>query len=260
MSRATFRRPNHATAADDLPKHTGAAAPARPTLTPPPFHCTRLPCGAITPRGGSARGNSAASPCMRLCGGWKGQELRRTARAPPARAATPRPAQVTTRIAGADCKRSHPRLRSEPERAAQTRRRGAGDSESANRRAAPKGTAPKGAASRPASGPRRGADPARGFPDTDRRSRILRTRMSDRVPPGRAEHDSRLPSPAPPIRFTTDSPACHEMTLLETFDPIPSPRGEPSTACLLSGAAFWPFRPQSPPPACTLDNNFVNGP
>ena len=85
---------------------------------------------------------------------------------------------------GADCERSHPRLRSEPERAAQTRRRGAGDSESANRRAAPKGTAPKGTASRPASGPRRGADPARGFPDTDRRRRVLRARMSDHGPPG----------------------------------------------------------------------------
>ena len=86
---------------------------------------------------------------------------------------------------GAHCRRRlrtiAPRLRPEPERAAQTRRRGAGDSESANRRAAPKGAAPKGAASRTASGPRRGADPARGFPDTDRR-RILRARMSDHGP------------------------------------------------------------------------------
>ena len=100
----------------------------------PPFHRARPPCGAIAPRGGSARGDSAASPRRRPCGGWKGPGLRRAAHAPLARAATPRPAQVRAHIAGADCARSALRLRSEPERAAQTRRRGAGDSESAVRR------------------------------------------------------------------------------------------------------------------------------
>ena len=99
-----------------------------------PFHRARLPCGAIAPRGGSARGDSAAAPRMRPCGGWKGPGLRSAAHAPLARAAKPRPPQVPARIAGADCARSHPRLRSEPEGAAQARLRGAGDSESAVRR------------------------------------------------------------------------------------------------------------------------------
>ena len=203
-ARSQFAAPITQDAAAELPNHTGAAAPAGPALTPPPFHCTRLPCGAITPRGGSARGNSAASPCMRPCGGWKGQGLRRTARAPPARAATSRPAQVRARIAGADCERSHPRLRSEPERAAQTRRRGAGDSESANRRAAPKGTAPKGAACPPRlRAAARGGSGARisrhGSPPPHPAGSDVRSR-----PPKRAEHDSRPPSPAPPIRFTAD--------------------------------------------------------
>ena len=53
---------------------------------------------------------------------------------------------------------------------------------SANRRAAPRDAPPNGAASRPASRPRRGADPARGFPDPDRRRRVLRARVSDRGP------------------------------------------------------------------------------
>ena len=109
------------------------------------------------------------------------------------------PRTPPARPEGADCARSHPRLRSEPERAAQTRRRGAGGSESANRRAAPRGTAPKGAASRPASGLRRGSDPARGFPDTGRRRRILRVRMSDRGPP--SERSLIRARPRPLDRF-----------------------------------------------------------
>ena len=142
-ARSRFAAPITRGAAGELSNPTGAAAPAGPALTPPPSHRARPPCGAIAPRGGSARGDSAASPRMRPCGGWKGPGLRRAAHAPHARAATPRPAQGATRIADADCARSEPRLRSERERAAKARRRGAGDSESAVRRigAPPQGRA-----------------------------------------------------------------------------------------------------------------------
>ena len=37
----------------------------------PTFHCTRLPSGVITPWDGSARDESAVSPRMRPCGGWR---------------------------------------------------------------------------------------------------------------------------------------------------------------------------------------------
>ena len=57
----------------------------------PPLHCAR-PCGAATPRGGSARGDSAVSPRMRPCGGWKGPGSAGRRTRPPARAATLRPA------------------------------------------------------------------------------------------------------------------------------------------------------------------------
>ena len=65
------------------------------------------------------------------------------------------------------------------------RRRAAGAPGALNRRIGappPRALRRKARPARPASGPRPGVDPARGFPDTDRHRRVLRTRMSDRGP------------------------------------------------------------------------------
>ena len=177
---------------------------------------TALDCPAARSRrvAGSAGGDSAASPRMRPCGGWKGPGLRRAAHAPPAGAATPRPAQVRARIAGADRARSHPRLRSEPERAARTRRRGAGDSESAARRIGAPLSGTRRRTARPPAPPQgRGAGPIR---RGDLPTRIAAAASCGRgrliADPGRAARDSRPPAPALPIRFTADRPACRETT------------------------------------------------
>ena len=82
------------------------------------------------------------------------------------------------------------------------RRRAAGAPGTPNRRIGappPRARRRKARPARPASGPRRGADPARGFPDTDRRRRIMRARMSNRDPPsGRSMIRAR---PRPLHRF-----------------------------------------------------------
>ena len=78
-ARSRFAAPITQGAADDLPKQTGTAAPAGPALTPPPFHCTRPPCGAATPRGKSARGDSAVSPAHAAVRWLEGAGLRRAA-------------------------------------------------------------------------------------------------------------------------------------------------------------------------------------
>ena len=130
---APIRRPNHT----ECRRRTAESHEARRRLpgrrSPrPPSH--RAPPAARSRR--EADRPEAIRQPRRACGhavAGRGRDSAGRRTRPPARAATPRPAQGATRIAGADSART-PRLQSEPERAAKARRRGAGDSESAVRR------------------------------------------------------------------------------------------------------------------------------
>ena len=159
--------------------------------------------------------------------------------------------RVRARNAGADCARSHPRLRSEPERAARTRLRGAGEApdrqigESASRfqgRAAERrGLPPRlRAAARGGSGARtsrHGSPPPR-LAGAGVRSRPLCERRAIRA------------RPRPLCRFGSQpiDPPAVKRRLLATIEPIP-PLEANRRRTLPAGAAFWPFRQQLPPPS-----------
>ena len=179
-----IRRPSHASAAGELPNHTRRDGACQANAHPAPSHRARSPLRRDRAAGriGQRRfGGLAAHAAMRwLEGAGTPRDVARAAR---------RGRDAPSGLGpGAHCRR---RLRKiAPPSAVGTRKEPRGRAagargipnlqlgESAHR---PKGALPKGAASRPASGLRRGADPARGFPETDRR-RVLRARTSDRGP------------------------------------------------------------------------------
>ena len=183
-ARSRFAAPITRSAEGELPNHTRRDGACQANAHPAPSHRARSPLRRDRAAGriGQRRfGGLAAHAAMRwLEGAGTPRDVARAAR---------RGRDAPSGLGpGAHCRR---RLRKiAPPSAVGTRKEPRGRAagargipnlqlgESAHR---PKGALPKGAASRPASGLRRGADPARGFPETDRR-RVLRARTSDRGP------------------------------------------------------------------------------